>query len=110
DAGEAEDEGETEYVPPAQEEEEEEEDIEGDDTAGGRSRAAKSATFHQCPICTRSFKKESRLRDHMTTHTGVRPYPCTHPGCDKAYKRQAHLTRHIRSAHSKDKPYACPSC
>ncbi|KAK7428857.1 hypothetical protein QQZ08_004627 [Neonectria magnoliae] len=38
-----------------------------------------------------------------------RRYPCTVPGCQRAYRRNEHLLRHLR-AHALKKPYDCPKC
>ncbi|KAH6975702.1 fungal-specific transcription factor domain-containing protein [Ilyonectria destructans] len=38
-----------------------------------------------------------------------RAFPCTVPGCGKAYRRNEHLVRHLRS-HRLQKPFDCPEC
>ncbi|KAI8987468.1 hypothetical protein BDF20DRAFT_787751, partial [Mycotypha africana] len=35
-------------------------------------------------------------------------FPCSYDGCGKIFKRSEHLKRHIKSIHTKEKPYTCP--
>ncbi|KAJ3202032.1 Zinc finger protein plagl2 [Entophlyctis luteolus] len=68
------------------------------------------ATAFECSVCSRPFAKRSRLRQHELSHTGIRPFACSHPDCDKAYSRKAHLDIHIRSHSTSDevrKPFRC---
>jgi len=39
----------------------------------------------------------------------LKRYQCTVPGCHRAYRRNEHLLRHMRS-HDSQKPYECPRC
>ena len=47
------------------------------------------------PGCTKAFPTKRHLDDDRRTHTGERAYPCTWPGCPKAFPLQSHLTRHL---------------
>ncbi|KAI8640168.1 hypothetical protein BD408DRAFT_309342, partial [Parasitella parasitica] len=33
---------------------------------------------------------------------------CEHHECGKLFKRSEHLKRHVKSIHTKEKPYCCP--
>ena len=39
-------------------------------------------------------------------HTGERPYKCTAPDCDAAFKEWKDMDRH-RMCHDNNRPYAC---
>ncbi|UXI22732.1 transmembrane protein 245-like [Sarcoptes scabiei] len=47
-----------------------------------------------CPKenCNASFKDSNRLRHHLYTHTGERPYKCD--VCDSRFKQAPHLNKH----------------
>ena len=40
----------------------------------------------------------------MRTHTGEKPFPCQHPGCNYASSQPTHLKAHMRK-HTGEKPY-----
>ncbi|XP_018415654.1 PREDICTED: P43 5S RNA-binding protein-like [Nanorana parkeri] len=54
-----------------------------------------------CPTtgCKATFRKKLRLQDHMTKHTGQKPFRCDKPGCGKMFfqksKLQCHLQKHL---------------
>ena len=88
----------------------------------------------QCKVCGYRFKKRSYLEEHMTFHTGERPYKCSfcdkkfrvkfshtvhergHKGelpqckvCGRRFKRRRYLERHM-TIHTGERPYKCSFC
>ena len=57
--------------------------------------------------CTKAFVRQSRLEEHMRTHTGERPFTCPYDNCSKAYFRESHLKVHVDSSHKTDKDHKC---
>ncbi|XP_053308750.1 P43 5S RNA-binding protein-like [Spea bombifrons] len=64
----------------------------------------------KCPSagCMAQFKKEWRLRDHVSRHAGQKTWKCDKAGCDKAFFRRTSLLRH-QQQHSSLKKHICPS-
>lgn len=58
-------------------------------------------TEYECPLCDKTYKRESALVNHVKTHEGkaaevvpaFEPTAC--PKCEKVYKRQAAYEKHI---------------
>jgi uncharacterized Zn-finger protein len=57
---------------------------------------AQSKSPIRCRFCKRAFPREKSLQAHLRTHTGERPYRCTHPGCHKSFVQSGQLRTHLR--------------
>ena len=85
---------------------------------GGRSQG--SSSVHACPYsdCPKFFSRPSRLKTHIFSHTGERPFQCPVQDCKKTFSRHAHLKRHQEKNHASvevkaeiDEPkLRCPHC
>ncbi|XP_011882285.1 PREDICTED: zinc finger protein 37-like [Vollenhovia emeryi] len=60
-----------------------------------------------CDECGKEFPLKERLKLHVRTHTGFKPYKC--PECDKSFARGGQLVQHRRT-HSQDRPFHCKLC
>ncbi|GAA5806913.1 hypothetical protein MFLAVUS_000261 [Mucor flavus] len=54
---------------------------------------------HACshPNCERQFRRLEHLKRHMRIHTHEQPFKCTFPGCLKAFSRSDNLTQHRKT-------------
>ncbi|CAL8080049.1 unnamed protein product [Orchesella dallaii] len=64
-----------------------------------------------CSICGLTFKRAHHLTDHEGTHRDdvARPFVCTVPFCEKAFKLRKHLISH-ELVHSGAKDHSCHVC
>ena len=62
-----------------------------------------------CPYddCSKTFNRQSRLDEHIRSHTGERIFKCPHAFCPKDFLRDSHLKHHLTSAHSNIRKYQC---
>ncbi|XP_066250750.1 zinc finger protein 502-like isoform X1 [Euwallacea similis] len=60
-----------------------------------------------CSVCGKSYKSNYKLAEHMTKHTGERPYKCK--SCDKAFRSKIGLTQH-EAKHTGQYVLRCPTC
>jgi hypothetical protein len=49
---------------------------------------------YQCSHCPQTFTRSSDMRSHERTHTGVKPFSCAVAGCDKTFSRGNDARRH----------------
>ncbi|XP_061569480.1 zinc finger protein PLAG1 [Cololabis saira] len=80
--------------------------------ATGRRRRAtdgKPRKNFPCPECQKAFNSLEKLKVHSFTHTGERPYRCSHPDCSKAFVSKYKLLRHT-ATHSPEKNHKCSYC
>ena len=62
---------------------------------------------HRCQLCERLFSSSSRLRKHLRTHLGTKPYKCNI--CQKQFTQSHNLKRHIL-IHTGEQPFQCRIC
>ncbi|XP_052746288.1 zinc finger protein 260 isoform X2 [Bicyclus anynana] len=61
-----------------------------------------------CEHCGKAFKNEHELKDHVGSHSGIKPYKCNI--CQKRFAFRVNLTRH-RHLHLETRPrYQCVQC
>lgn len=67
------------------------------------SKSFGSRAIHACPHgdCGKFFSRPSRLKTHLLSHSGEKPFKCFIVGCEKSYARRAHLKRHEQNEHEK---------
>ncbi|KAK6533241.1 hypothetical protein TWF694_002197 [Orbilia ellipsospora] len=53
-----------------------------------------------CSQCTKTFSRPSSLRIHSHSHTGEKPFVCSHNGCGKAFSVRSNMKRHERGCHA----------
>ncbi|XP_045598536.1 longitudinals lacking protein, isoforms H/M/V isoform X21 [Procambarus clarkii] len=80
----------------------------GDDPASQQARQRqRGPVFRTCPVCERHFDSRAKLEIHIRTHTGERPFACSH--CPYQACQMSTLTSHMRT-HTGEKPFQCPFC
>lgn len=77
----------------------------------GRRRRAegKPKKNFPCLECQKAFNSLEKLKVHSYSHTGERPYCCSHPDCTKAFVSKYKLLRHM-ATHSPEKTHKCSYC
>ncbi|KAL1005160.1 hypothetical protein UPYG_G00055360 [Umbra pygmaea] len=60
-----------------------------------------------CSVCGKEFLYPSKLKRHLKTHTGDKPYQCSL--CDKKFSDRRSLDGH-QKRHTGEKPFTCSIC
>lgn len=63
-----------------------------------------------CDICGKLFFGLKRLRYHMNTHSGLRPYVCKFEYCEKAFTSPVEMNGHYKRSHTDYFLYECKIC
>lgn len=71
-----------------------------------------AAGLYVCPHCGETKARQNTMFYHIKKHTGTLDYPCTEPGCGKAFVQKSGLVQHRLQAHpTADRAlWGCPSC
>lgn len=63
--------------------------------------------LHQCPVCSKRYKRREHLQRHWTSHGASRPYRCSQ--CSRTFQRHDVLNRHARTCEARAKGLMAPS-
>ncbi|KJH44377.1 zinc finger, C2H2 type [Dictyocaulus viviparus] len=80
--------------------------VSGIPTKKRTTRSSRPPMLVQCQICGLMLKHASKIRAHIRTHTGDKPYICVY--CDEQFATSGTLSMHIKRKHTfGERPYAC---
>ncbi|XP_054278351.1 protein suppressor of hairy wing-like [Macrosteles quadrilineatus] len=63
----------------------------------------------KCSYCEKRFEQPCRLKAHMNTHLGFKPYVCDFENCPWAFTTSSKLRRHQRK-HTQTRKHICKVC
>lgn len=70
-------------------------------------KSTKSPTV--CPHCNESFLAEASFYLHVYSHTGIKPFICDVPGCERGFLSKFKLERH-KLIHTSPRHHKCMYC
>ncbi|KAI0278487.1 hypothetical protein BGY98DRAFT_534573 [Russula aff. rugulosa BPL654] len=69
----------------------------GSITPSGMVAPEQPSAKYECQYCGKGFTRPSSLKIHVHSHTGERPFRCTHEGCNRTFSVQSNMRRHART-------------
>ncbi|KAI0254007.1 hypothetical protein BJV78DRAFT_1280426 [Lactifluus subvellereus] len=63
----------------------------------GPDQPSATTAKYECTYCGKAFTRPSSLKIHVHSHTGERPFQCTHDGCNRTFSVQSNMRRHART-------------
>ncbi|XP_025116073.1 zinc finger protein 341-like isoform X3 [Pomacea canaliculata] len=63
--------------------------------------------IHGSEGCNKEFNRPDKLKSHIITHSGIKPFKCS--VCGKGFSRRPHLMEHERG-HNADYRFKCEKC
>ena len=79
----------------------------------GRHPNGQPSSEHLCHWAgcskTETFGNKPKLIRHIHSHTGHKPYQCSHANCDRGFVTKEQLKNH-ETTHTKSKQHVCPDC
>nr|XP_050031424.2 zinc finger protein 776-like [Dermacentor andersoni] len=74
---------------------------------GVMTKRAKGVSYWMCKQCSYTTRHRGHLNQHMTVHSGQRPFECHL--CPMAFSRRATLANHLQ-LHERDRTFTCRFC
>jgi len=73
-----------------------------------RDEGKKLGTEVQCSVCKKELSDKGKLKVHMQSHTGERPFSCA--SCEKQFRQKTSLDYHMKTVHGARMDFGCDIC